>query len=133
MFNHEPDYPIAVTSKDDAGLSAGLRWCADRRGAGERLTVWTHLKSNLGNNRLLSQFVVSRRDVDHVTSRGGAFVRHSGPVLMAWPDPGDIAEFTGRNGRRLLGGALPYAVWGRTKLYCRSHGSSESRRSVSLA
>lgn len=114
MFNHEADYPIAITSKDDDGLRAGLRWCVDHQCAGECLTVWTHLKSNLGNNRLLSQFVASRRDVDHVTSRGGAFVRHPGPVLMAWPDPGDIAEFTGRNGNSIT--ALCVVSWSEGRL-----------------
>lgn len=114
MFHHEADYPTAVTSQDDAGVRAGIRWCADRREPGDRLTVWTHLKGNLGNNRLLAQLVSQNAWVDHVTARGGAFLKHRGPVLMAWADPNDIAQFTGRNGISIT--ALCVVTWNEAKL-----------------
>lgn len=95
MFEREAHFPLAITSMDDEGLVAGLRWCRGHLTDGERLTVWTRLKSNLGNNQLLNQFVARTQGVEHVTARGGALVRRRGSVLMAWPDPGDIAEFAG--------------------------------------
>lgn len=114
MFHHDVQYPVAVTSQDDEGLKAGLRWCFEHQADGEHVTVWTHLKSNLGNNRMLERFVSSRRDVEHVTARGGAFVRNAGPVLMAWPDPGDIAQFTGDNTNRIT--ALCVVAWNEDRL-----------------
>ncbi len=114
MFHNDADYPVAVTSRDDDGLRAGIRWCTDHMVAGDRLTVWTHLKSNLGNNPLLTQLVASHSDVDHVTARGGAFLKHTGPVVMAWADPKDIADFTGRNASRIR--ALCVVSWNEDKL-----------------
>lgn len=114
MFHNEVDYPCAVTSADDEGLHAGFAWCADHMEDGDHITVWTHLKSNLSNNALLERFVSSSRAVDHVTARGGAFIRRAGPVLMAWPDPNDIAEFTGSNGNSIR--ALCVVSWNDDKL-----------------
>ncbi|ROZ62770.1 hypothetical protein EDL96_08270 [Kocuria soli] len=114
MFHHEAGYPIAVTSKDDEGVRAGIRWCFDRMEWGDRLSVWTHLKGNLANSPLLAQLVAQSADVDHVTARGGAFIRGRGPALMAWADPNDIAKFAGRNGNSIT--ALCVVSWNERKL-----------------
>lgn len=114
MFEQHTDFPVAVTSSDDDGLRAGMRWCAQHMRERDVITVWTHLKSNLRNNRQLEQFVNSRRDVEHVTARGGAYMRHEGPVLMAWADPGDIAEFVRGNGNTIK--ALCVVSWVEAKL-----------------
>lgn len=98
MFAREADYPIAVTSQDDEGLQAAFKWCVEHMEDGDHITVWTHLKGNLSNNHKLEQFVTRHRDVDHVTARGGAHLQHRGPVLMAWADMKDIAEFVQYNG-----------------------------------
>lgn len=93
MFNYEASFPIAIASHDDEALRTAIDWCAAHMEDGDRVTVWTRQKQNLSHNRILSGFVDRYRDVDHVTARGGAYVRGSGPVLMAWPDPTDIGEF----------------------------------------
>lgn len=49
MFDRNVDYPKAVASYDDAGLRAAIDWCCGHVEAGDTLTVWTHLKSNLRN------------------------------------------------------------------------------------
>lgn len=114
MFHHEADYPIAVTSSDNQGLEEGFAWCAQHMEDGDRVTVWTHLKSNLGNDALLEQFVEGHREVDHVTARGGAYMSRPGPVLMAWADPNDVAEFVRTNGNRIR--ALCVVSWNEKKL-----------------
>lgn len=101
MFHQESNYPLAVTSKDDEGIAAGVRWCLDHMGEGERLTVWTKLKKNLPNSPLLSQLVASNLRVDHITDRGGAYTKGRGPALMAWAHPSDISEFTSNNTNRV--------------------------------
>lgn len=114
MFHHEANYPTAVTSSDDEGLRAGFQWCIDHMADGDHLTVWTHLKSNLGNNQLLQRFVSDHRDVDHVTARGGAYLGGPGPVLMAWADPNDVAELVRSNSNRIR--ALCVVSWNEDRL-----------------
>lgn len=114
MYEHKAAYQIAVTSAGDDGLQAGLQWCLDDLHDGDRVTVWTRLKINLRDNPLLREFVASHRHIDHVTARGGAFLRHAGPVLMAWPDPGDISEFTSRNAKNIT--ALCVVSWDEARL-----------------
>ncbi len=63
--------------------------------AGDTLTVWTSLKANLGNCSQLERLVTGHSNVEHVTGRGGVFIRGEGPVLMAWPDMGDIGSWCG--------------------------------------
>lgn len=109
MFHREADYPTAVTSPDDSGLRAGFRWCVAHMEPGDHVVVWTHLKGNLGNNALLQSFVSGHSDVDHVTARGGAYMSRPGPVLMAWADPNDVAEFTRGNGNHIR--ALCVVSW----------------------
>lgn len=109
MFEHQADYPMAVTSSDDEGLEAGMRWCAQRMEDGDTITVWTHLKGDLDHNPLLEQYVKSHSDVEHVAARGGAYMHHPGPVLMAWADMTDIAEFVQGNRNQIR--ALCVVSW----------------------
>ena len=92
MFEQEPDYPVAVASYDDEGLTAAIEWCVGHLNEGDTLTVWTSLKSNLSNCRPLELLVQKYSDVEHITGRGGRSVRHKGPVLMAWAGVKDIAK-----------------------------------------
>lgn len=92
MFDDEVDYPTAVASYDDAGLAEAIRWCASHMEKGDTFTVWTKLKSNLRNCDALDRLVSRHSDVEHVTGRGGVYVRAHGPVLMAWPNMDDIGE-----------------------------------------
>lgn len=114
MFEHQAGYPVAITSPDDEGLKAGMEWCIRHMEDGDHITVWTHLKGNLGHNALLEEFVTGHLDVDHVTARGGAYMRRSGPVLMAWADQNDIGEFIRGNGRKIR--ALCVISWGEDRL-----------------
>ena len=109
MFNYETSFPIAVASHDDEALRTAIGWCAAHMEDGDRVTVWTRQKQNLGHNRILSRYVDGYRDVDHVTARGGSYVRGSGPVLMAWPDPADIGEFLTWNHNKVR--ALCVIAW----------------------
>lgn len=108
------DFPVAVTSSDDDGLRAGFQWCANLLDEGDHVTVWTHLKGNLHNNPVLEAFVGRYGNVDHVTARGGAYMGHPGPALMAWADANDIAEFLGANERYVKG--LCVVSWDEDKL-----------------
>lgn len=92
MFDLRTNYPTAVTSSDDDGIDAGFQWCVNHMEDNDVFTVWTHQKNNFGNNPKL-EALVNDHNLDHITARGGAFKRDSGPVLMAWADPNDIAEF----------------------------------------
>jgi hypothetical protein len=92
MFDDEVDYPTAVASYDDDGVAEAIRWCASHMEKGDTLTVWTKLKSNLRNCGALDRLVSRHSHVEHVTGRGGAYVRGHGPVLMAWPNMDDIGE-----------------------------------------
>ncbi|OYN77045.1 hypothetical protein [Mycolicibacterium sphagni] len=92
MFDDEVDYPTAVASYDDDGVTEAIRWCSSHMEMGDTLTVWTKLKSNLRNCNALDRLVSRHSDVDHVTGRGGAYVSAHGPVLMAWPNMDDIGE-----------------------------------------
>lgn len=76
---------------------------------GDTLTVWTSLKSNLRNCARLEQLVSRHSNVDHVTGRGGGFIRAAGPVLMAWPDMDDIGELVRHGGVRIR--ALCIVTW----------------------
>lgn len=114
MFHHEADYPIAVASPDDVGLVAAIDWCIDHMEDGDHIAVWTALRSNLVNNQTLKRFVDNYSNVDHVVARGGAYLRETGPVLMAWADPDEIAEFTGSNGHSIR--ALCVVSWNQDKL-----------------
>ena len=114
MFHQEVTYPLAVTSPDPQGLKAGIEWCASHIDRGDRLTVWTHLKSNLDNSDILEKLVKGHPNVDHVAARGGGHARGRGPVLMAWPDPADIADFTSWNSAHIT--ALCVIAWNPDKL-----------------
>ncbi|MBE5508012.1 Uncharacterised protein [Mycobacteroides abscessus subsp. bolletii] len=103
MFNDDVDYPTAVASYDDTGVAEAIHWCTSHMEKGDTLTVWTKLKSNLRNCDALDRLVRRHSDVEHVTGRGGAYVRGYGPVLMAWPDMDDISELV-RFGSHMIRG-----------------------------
>lgn len=108
MFEDEvADYPIAVASKDPNGLAEAIRWCRSHQQPGQKITVWTHLKSNLRANPTIAA-LAARPEVEHVTARGGAYLSSPGPVLMAWPDQEDIGELQ-RNGGYIT--ALCVITW----------------------
>lgn len=44
---------------------------------------------------------MSRIAVDHVTAQDGANMQHSGPVIMAWANSNDIAEFVKHNSGKI--------------------------------
>ena len=102
MFNREVDYPTAVASYDDAGVEAAIEWCLEHIQDSDTLTVWTSLKSNLGNCEKLERLVNRYSNVEHVTSRQGGFVGNPGPVLMAWPDMDDIAKMASNRHLRAM-------------------------------
>lgn len=106
MFESDIDFPIAVASYDDEGIAEAIEWCLDRMEKGDTLTVWTSLKSNLRNCSRLERLVNGYSDVEHVTGRGGTFVRGPGPVLMAWANMDDIAKVVRGAGPRLRGLAV---------------------------
>lgn len=101
MFDRDMDFPTAVASYDDEGVDAAIDWCCEHLEDGETLTVWTSLKSNLENCPQLEQLVNRHSNVHHVTGRGGGFIRHRGPVLMAWADMDDIGKLLRHGGHRI--------------------------------
>jgi hypothetical protein len=102
-------YQTAVASYDDDGGGAAINWCCDQIEDGDTLTVWTSLKANLRNCPELERFVTDHSNVTHVTGRGGASIRDTGPVLMAWPDTSDIGELVCYGGGRIR--ALCVITW----------------------
>ncbi|MFL0278166.1 hypothetical protein [Mycobacterium sp. SMC-19] len=92
MFDRNVDYPTAVASYDDDGVSAAIDWSIEHMQDGDTLSVWTSLKSHLRNCPQLEDFVHRYRDVTHITGRGGSGPVGRGPVLMAWADMEDIGE-----------------------------------------
>ncbi|MFF2653094.1 hypothetical protein [Streptomyces sp. NPDC058045] len=92
MFDRNTDYPTAIASYDDEGIAAAIDWCVRHMQTDDTLSVWTSLTSNLSNCDALESFVRQYSDVEHIISHGGGRPRHAGPVLMAWPDMGDIGE-----------------------------------------
>ncbi|WP_419703231.1 hypothetical protein [Promicromonospora sp. NFX87] len=92
MFDRDTDYPTAVASYDDDGVTAAINWSVERLEDGDTISVWTSLKSNLENCAELERFVQRYRDVKHITGRGGGTPAGTGPVLMAWPDLDDIGK-----------------------------------------
>jgi hypothetical protein len=109
MFDRNVDYPTAVASYDDKGVDAAIDWCRQQMENGDTLTVWTSLKSNLRNCPQLERFVNRHSNVEHITSRGGAFLRGRGPVLMAWAGMDDIGELVQYGGPRIR--ALCVITW----------------------
>lgn len=109
MFDRDVDYPTAVASYDDEGVDAAIDWCCEYMEDGDTLTVWTSLKSHLRNCLELEQLVNQRSNVEHVTGRGGEFIRGNGPVLMAWADMDDIGKLMQYGGRRIR--ALCIITW----------------------
>ena len=99
MFDRDVDYPTAVASYGDDGLAAAIDWCAEHMEDGDTLTVWTSLKSTLDNSPELEQLVTRNSNVEHVTGRGGGYIRGTGPVLMAWADMDDIGKVMRFGGR----------------------------------
>lgn len=104
MFERKVDYPTAVASYDDEGVDAAIDWCCEYMDDGDTLTVWTSQKSNLRNCEKLERLVKGHSSVQHVTSRGGGYIRGRGPVLMAWPDMDDLGQLPnhGSNNIRAL-------------------------------
>lgn len=109
MFERDAAYPKAVASYDDEGVRAAIDWCVQHMADGDTLTVWTSLKSNLGNCPELDQLVRRHSNVEHVTRRGGAYLRGTGPVLMAWAHMDDIGELVRHGGHRIR--ALCVITW----------------------
>ncbi len=109
MFERDLDYPTAVASYDDEGVTAAIDWCIQHMADGDTLTVWTSQKSNLPNCAQLEQLVNRHTNVEHVTGRGGAYLRGTGPVLMAWAHMDDIGELVRNGGRRIR--ALCVITW----------------------
>ncbi len=109
MFDRDVNYPTAVASYDDEGVRAAVAWCVRHMQDGDTLTVWTALKSNLRNCHALEDLVARHGDVEHVTGRGGSYVRGPGPVLMAWADMDDIGKMMRGGGRHVR--ALCVITW----------------------
>lgn len=109
MFDRDVDYATAVASYDDEGVDAAIAWCVQHMKDGDTLTVWTSQKSNLRNCERLEQLVSRHSDVEHVTGRGGGYVRGRGPVLMAWADMDDIGKLMQHGGRAVR--ALCVVTW----------------------
>lgn len=114
LFDLEVNYPKAVASNDTEGIEAAINWCLQRMQDGERLTVWTSQRTNLRAGRTLHELVERYSDVDHVTGRGGGFVRGQGPVLMAWADMDDIGQLVQSGGNRIT--ALCVISWSDERL-----------------
>lgn len=109
VFDRERYYPTAVASYDEHGVDAAIEWCIEHMQEDDTLTVWTSLKSNLSNCRKLERLVDRHSNVEHVTGRGGAFVRGNGPVLMAWADMDDIGKLVQNGGHGIR--ALCVIAW----------------------
>jgi hypothetical protein len=109
MFDRNVTYPCAVASNDTEGVDAAIDWCCEHVKDGDTLTVWTALKSNLQIGSELEQLVSRHSNVEHVTGRGGGFIRGNGPVLMAWPDMADIGKLQQYGGNRIR--ALCVITW----------------------
>lgn len=109
MFDRDVTYPCAVASYDAEGVGAAIDWCCERMEDGDTLTVWTSLKSNLSNCSELEQLVSRHSNVEHITGRGGGFIRGNGPVLMAWPDMAEIGKLLRYGGKRIR--ALCVITW----------------------
>lgn len=109
MFDRNVNYPCAVASNDTEGVDAAIEWCCEHVEDGDTLTIWTALKSNLQNSSELEQLVSRHSNVEHVTGRGGGFIRGNGPVLMAWPDMADIGKLLQYGGNRIR--ALCVITW----------------------
>ncbi|MGC5365609.1 hypothetical protein ACPXCE_28720 [Streptomyces sp. DT24] len=109
MFDRDVTYPCAVASYDAEGVGAAIDWCCERMEDGDTLTVWTSLKSNLSNCSELEQLVSRHSNVEHITGRGGGFIRGNGPVLMAWPDMADIGKLAQYGGHHIR--ALCVITW----------------------
>ncbi|MEU0620721.1 hypothetical protein ABZ329_07680 [Streptomyces rubiginosohelvolus] len=109
MFDRDVSYPCAVASYDAEGVGAAIDWCCGHLEDGDTLTVWTSLKSNLENSSELEHLVTRHSNVEHVTGRGGGFIRGNGPVLMAWPDMADIGKLVQYSGHRIR--ALCIITW----------------------
>jgi hypothetical protein len=108
MIERNVDYPTAVATYDDEGVTAAINWCVEHLEGGGTISVWTPLKSDLENCAELEQFVQRHSDVAHITGRGGMTPAGTGPVLMAWPDMDDIGNLV-RYGRRMT--ALCVIAW----------------------
>ncbi|MER7854546.1 hypothetical protein ABTZ98_18675 [Streptomyces bacillaris] len=109
MFDRDVTYPCAVASYDAEGVGAAIDWCCERMEDGDTLTVWTSLKSNLSNCSELEQLVSRHSNVEHITGRGGGFIRGNGPVLMAWPDMADVGKLAQYGGHHIR--ALCVITW----------------------
>ncbi len=109
MFERDVDYPTAVASYDDDGVDAAIDWCCEHLDNGDILTVWTGRKTDLGNCPQLERLVHRHSNVEHVTGRGGGYLRGTGPVLMAWAHMDDIGELDRYGGRRIR--ALCVITW----------------------
>lgn len=109
MFDRDVNYPCAVASYDTEGVRAAIDWCWERMEDGDTLTVWTSLKSNLESSAELDQLVARHSNVEHVTGRGGGYIRGNGPVLMAWPDMAEIGKLAQYGGHRVR--ALCVITW----------------------
>ncbi|BBZ18736.1 hypothetical protein [Mycolicibacterium gadium] len=92
MFDRDVNYPTAVASYDDDGVTAAIDWCVEHMQKGDTLSVWTSLKSNLRNCAQLADLVQRQSDVAHITGRGSHGPAGSGPVLMAWAGMDAIGE-----------------------------------------
>lgn len=92
MYTVETDYPSAVASYDNEGVTAAIEWCTGHMKEGDVLTVWTSLKRNLQNCAELEELAQQHGGVAHITGRGGGTPRGTGPVLMAWPDLEGVGE-----------------------------------------
>lgn len=97
MFDRDANYPTAVASYDDLGVAAAIRWCLAHMEDGDRMSVWTSLKSNLRNCAALEDLVQRYRNVEHITGRGWGGHSGPGPVLMAWPDMDGIGNLVSQS------------------------------------
>jgi hypothetical protein len=109
MFEREVDYPTAIANHYDEGVEAAIDWCCRQMEDDDTLTVWTSVKSNLQNSSQLERLVNRHSNVEHVTGRGGGFIRSRGPVLMAWADMSDIGQLLQHGGEGIR--ALCVITW----------------------
>lgn len=95
MFEKEHDYPCAVTnssSGDPTAVALAFRWVRQHKQPGQKILLWTPLKSNIRNDRLVE--AISREpDVVVGTSRGRTSSGwYEGPVLGMWQYTEDLAK-----------------------------------------